>query len=137
MLRAKKRGRFGELQQSTHHTLMFTRRCFIKSAAAAGGFVLLPKSPLVGPVLAQTGAVTLDPGTIPKYQLPLVIPPAMPRTAKLRAPGGNKSIDYYEIAVRQFSQQILPPGLPPTTVWGYGSVNHPGTFNYPSFTIEA
>ena len=24
-----------------------------------------------------------------------------------------------------------------TTVWSYGSVNHPGTFNYPAFTIEA
>ena len=28
-------------------------------------------------------------------------------------------------------------GLPPTTVWSYGSANHPGTFNYPAFTIEA
>jgi bilirubin oxidase len=25
----------------------------------------------------------------------------------------------------------------PTTVWSYGSANHPGTFNYPAFTIEA
>ncbi|HYG98702.1 MAG TPA: multicopper oxidase [Terriglobales bacterium] len=40
-------------------------------------------------------------------------------------------------AVRQLQQQILPPGMPSTTVWGYGSVNHPGSFNYPSFTIEA
>src|SRR6185369_10117308 len=45
--------------------------------------------------------------------------------------------DDYEIAVRQFQQQILPPGLPPTTVWGYGSVADPATFNYPAFTIEA
>jgi spore coat protein A len=28
-------------------------------------------------------------------------------------------------------------GLRPTTVWSYGSVNHPDTFNYPAFTIEA
>ena len=28
-------------------------------------------------------------------------------------------------------------GLEPTTVWSYGSVNHPETFNYPAFTIEA
>ena len=27
--------------------------------------------------------------------------------------------------------------MPKTTVWSYGSVNHPGTFNYPAFTIEA
>jgi bilirubin oxidase len=47
------------------------------------------------------------------------------------------NIDYYEIAVRQFTQQILPTDMPATTVWSYGSVNHPQTFNYPAFTIEA
>jgi spore coat protein A len=73
---------------------------------------------------------SLDPSSIGKYVTPLVIPPQMPRTS-----GGR--IDYYEIAVRQFAQQILPEGMPPTTVWSYGSVNHPGTFNYPAFTIEA
>jgi FtsP/CotA-like multicopper oxidase with cupredoxin domain len=48
-------------------------------------------------------------------------------------------VDYYEIAVREFRQHILPArmGLEPTKVWGYGSVNHPGSFNYPAFTIEA
>src|SRR5512144_1196244 len=45
--------------------------------------------------------------------------------------------DYYEIAVRQFTQQILLAGMPATTVWGYGSVNHAGSFNYPAFTMEA
>ncbi|MBW7885931.1 MAG: multicopper oxidase domain-containing protein [Caldilineaceae bacterium] len=84
----------------------------------------------------------LDPAAIPKYISPLVIPPAMPRIGKLKVRGG-KNIDYYEIAVRQFQQQILPPGLPPTAVWSYGSVRHPGTvaqggsFYYPAFTIEA
>jgi bilirubin oxidase len=56
----------------------------------------------------------------------------MPKTGVLQ--GG---IDYYEIAVRQFHQQVLPSGMPRTTVWGYGSAKHPGTFNYPAFTIEA
>jgi bilirubin oxidase len=46
-------------------------------------------------------------------------------------------VDYYEIAVRQFRQQILPTGMPATTVWSYGSANHPRSFNYPAFTIEA
>jgi bilirubin oxidase len=45
-------------------------------------------------------------------------------------------IDYYEIAVRQFEQQIAP-GIPPTIVWSYGSAANPSTFNYPAFTIEA
>ncbi len=50
---------------------------------------------------------------------------------------GGKNLDHYEIAVRQFQQSILPDDDPKTTVWSYGSVNHPGTFNYPAFTIEA
>lgn len=86
---------------------------------------------------------TLDPMSIPKYESPLVIPPAMPRTSEIMV-SGDESIDYYEIAVRQFQQYILPSSMDlPTTVWSYGSVNHPGTveeggsFNYPAFTIEA
>jgi bilirubin oxidase len=46
-------------------------------------------------------------------------------------------VSYYEIAVRQFRQAILPTGMPTTTVWGYGSLSAPGSFNYPAFTIEA
>jgi FtsP/CotA-like multicopper oxidase with cupredoxin domain len=75
---------------------------------------------------------TLDPTTIPKYASPLVIPPAMPKSGVL--PGG---IDYYEIGIRQFQQQVLPAGMPATSVMGYGSVDHPGTFSYPGRTIEA
>lgn len=74
---------------------------------------------------------TLDPLSIPKYVTPLLVPPEMPTTS---TEGGIK---YYEIAVRQFQHQILPPGFPATTVWGFGSVNHPETFNYPANTIEA
>jgi len=80
-------------------------------------------------------AAPLDPLTIPKFMDPLIIPPAMPRTSKIKQKAA-KNIEYYEIAVRQFQQQVLPTGLPMTTVWSYGSVNHPWTFNYPAFTIE-
>ena len=75
---------------------------------------------------------TLDPTTIPKFVTPLVMPSEMPATSTL--PDGTK---YYEIAVRQVTQQILPAGFPVTTVWSYGSAHHPGTFHYPAFTIEA
>src|SRR5512134_1419799 len=71
---------------------------------------------------------SLDPTSITKYVTPLVIPPVMPPVAQ------SATRDDYEIAVRQFQQQILPPGLPPTTVWSYGSVADPSTFNYPAFT---
>ncbi|KPK66604.1 MAG: hypothetical protein AMS21_01365 [Gemmatimonas sp. SG8_38_2] len=102
-------------------------------------FGLLQASPAV----AQHGgnpqpmpASSLDPMSIDKYVDPLVIPPAIPRTSKINVKGG-KNVDYYEIAVRQFQQQILPTGMPSTTVWSYGAVGAPATFNYPAFTIEA
>jgi spore coat protein A, manganese oxidase len=116
---------------------MKTRREFIQTVGIASAATLLPWKSIVSQVYAEAiPGGTLNPALLPKYVTPLVIPPAMPRTAKLPERGA-KSIDYYEIAVRQFRQQILPAGWPTTTVWGYGSVNHPGTFNYPSFTIEA
>ena len=100
---------------------------------------------------------TLDPLTIPKYVTPLVIPPVMNNDRD----GSND----YDIAVRQFKQQILPGGsgtpstvalqmhFPATTVWSYGPAADPlpdsrlwrggrlapapnSQFNYPAYTIE-
>ncbi len=82
----------------------------------------------------------MDPGPVPKFVTPLLIPPVMPKAGTFR---GSKPGDYYEISMKQISQQILPVGLPPTTVWGYGSVNGAGSrnpvliHNAPSLTIEA
>ncbi|WP_344581535.1 hypothetical protein [Nonomuraea roseoviolacea] len=107
------------------------RRRFLQIATLAGAVTVAPTR-LLGAAPAQASPRgTLDPAVIPKYETRLVIPPAMPPTSVTRG------LDYYEIAVRQFRQQILPSGLPATTVWGYGSINHRGTFNYPAFTINA
>ena len=106
------------------------------------GLALLVPVALSAQVYDTSGKAELDPESITKYAAPLVIPPAMPRTGKINVMGG-KNIEYYEIAQRQFQQQILPPGWPTTTVWSYGSVQFPGTvaeggsFNYPAFTIES
>jgi spore coat protein A, manganese oxidase len=108
----------------------FTRRRFLQISTAAGVTALLPIRITPGAWAAPLPGGSLDPLSVPKYVAPLVIPPQMPRTKRGR-------VDYYEIAVRQFDQQILPADFPPTTVWSYGSVNHPGSFNYPAFTIEA
>jgi FtsP/CotA-like multicopper oxidase with cupredoxin domain len=80
---------------------------------------------------------TLDPLTIPKYVTPLVIPPVMKN---------DGAVDSYDIAVREFNQQILPAPLPATKVWSYGpeadavpAVAAPdpaSQFNYPAYTIE-
>jgi FtsP/CotA-like multicopper oxidase with cupredoxin domain len=113
-----------------------TRRQVLKYGAGAGAALFVPwEIGTRAAVAAPFTAPTLPGGDIPKYVQPLIVPPAMPRTAVLRA--GGKNVDYYEIAVRQFVQQILPPSLPASTVWSYGSVNHPATFNYPAFTIES
>src|SRR5688572_28694048 len=120
-----------------HHELttggptMLTRRRFLHAGMAIGASAVLPwRSASARARLAVLGAPRLDPLSIPKYVTPLVIPPPMP-------PVATGAIGRYEIAVRQFEQQILPPGLPATTVWSYGSAAHVGTFNYPAFTIEA
>jgi FtsP/CotA-like multicopper oxidase with cupredoxin domain len=113
-----------------------TRRELLKYGAAGGAVLFLPLRFGARQALAQLPGGTLPPGGIPKYVTPLVIPPAMPRTAP---PPAVRGVDYYEIAVRQFRQHILPQsmGLEPTTVWSYGSVAHPESFNYPAFTVEA
>jgi FtsP/CotA-like multicopper oxidase with cupredoxin domain len=117
---------------------MLTRRRFLKAAALVGAAVSVPWS--WRPASARRHArrrltPSLAASSIPRFSAPLVIPPAMPKTDVLE--GAGPPVDYYEIAVRQFRQQILPDGMPKTTVWGYGSIGHPGTFNYPSFTVEA
>jgi spore coat protein A, manganese oxidase len=118
--------------------IRMTRRRLLQYGAAGGATLFLPLRVSSRQALAQVTGGTLPPRSIPKYVTPLVIPPAMPRTAKVPVQAA-KSVDYYEIAVRQFRQHILPQsmGLEPTTVWSYGSVNHPASFNYPAFTVEA
>jgi FtsP/CotA-like multicopper oxidase with cupredoxin domain len=65
----------------------------------------------------------------------------MPKAGTITQTRG-KNVDYYEISMQQFAQQILPAGLPPTTVWGYGAVSSASKkglllHNAPSLTIEA
>jgi spore coat protein A, manganese oxidase len=107
---------------------MISRRDFLKLsgagmlslyAASRGKFTLRAQ--------AQIPGGSLNPGLVPKYTDQLVIPPAMPGAFA-------KNQDKYRIAVRQFQQHILPQSmnLPPTTVWSYGSIENPGTFNYPT-----
>jgi spore coat protein A len=84
---------------------------------------------------------TLDPTSVSKYQTPMLIPPVMPRAGTIMNTMG-KNADYYEISMRQFPQQILPAGMPATTVWGYGAVATDSKrglliHNAPSLTIEA
>jgi FtsP/CotA-like multicopper oxidase with cupredoxin domain len=121
---------------------MLTRRDFIK---LTGGTTLTwYAATQIGwaqRAVAQIPGGTLDPAAVPRYLTPLLIPPVMPR-ARTIARRGGKPIDAYEISMKQISQQILPAGLPPTTVWGYGAVRSASkrgllVHNAPSLTIES
>jgi FtsP/CotA-like multicopper oxidase with cupredoxin domain len=123
--------------------MALSRRTFIKAAGAAGlGFALWGRLPSGQPVaLAAIPGGTLDPLVVPKYATPLLIPPVMPKAGTMKMRAGQNA-DYYEISMKQFTQQILPAGLPPTTVWGYGAVKAASkrgllVHNAPSLTIEA
>src|SRR5512146_3384945 len=120
---------------------MVTRRDFLKLvgpgvaavyAAAHGRFLLRAK--------AQIPGGTLDPGDVTKFITPLLIPPVMPKAGTLTQKG--KPVDYYEISMKQFAEQILPAGMPATTVWGYGAVKSASKrglllHHAPSLTIES
>lgn len=111
---------------------MATRRRFLNVVTAGStGVYLTSKLFFWRQAMAQVPGGTLRPGVIAKFVTPLVIPPAMPPARS------NPAADVYTIGVRQFNQQILPPPHRATPVWGYGSLTDAGTFNYPSFTIEA
>ena len=120
---------------------MITRRGFLKlSGAGMLSLYLASHGKLARHVFAAAiPGGTLDPLDVLKFQTPLLIPPAMPRAGKVNQKG-MKNVDYYEIAMRQFPQQVLPAPHPATTLWGYGPAfaqNGPVIFNAPSLTIEA
>ncbi len=127
-----------------------SRRTFLKLTSAStlalfastkfGGIQRLFAAPIPGG--------TLDPLAVPKYKTPMLIPPVMPMAGTIKQKGG-KQVDYYEISMKQFDQQVLPgelhsPALfyPPTKLWGYGAVSAESKrgillHNAPSLTIEA
>jgi FtsP/CotA-like multicopper oxidase with cupredoxin domain len=124
----------------------YSRRDFLRisSIAGAGLFFVgqvggqMFRIPVAG---AQIPGGDLPPGDVPKYQTAMLIPPVMPRAGTIRMSGG-KQADYYEISMKQFDQQVLPGGLPTTTLWGYGAVSARSKrglllHNAPSLTIEA
>jgi spore coat protein A, manganese oxidase len=121
---------------------MISRRDFLKLSGAGllslyiasrGKFTLWAQAAIPGG--------TLDPGSVTKFATPMLIPPVMPKAGSIKQQGG-KNVDYYEISMKQFAQQVLPAGMPATTVWGYGAVASASKrglllHNAPSLTIEA
>lgn len=121
---------------------MISRRDFLKlSGAGILSLYVASRGKFTLRAQASIPGGTLDPLAVPKYQTPMLIPPVMPRAGIIRE-GRRKFVDYYEISMKQFAQQILPAGMPATTVWGYGAVKAASKkglllHNAPSLTIEA
>jgi len=123
-------------------TIALTRRQLLKAGLIGGAGLMLPFRFTLSKAIAQIPGGSLPPLNVPKFEAPLLIPPQMPRAGILWDRKTRTLVDYYEIAARQFKQQILPPVLPATTVWGYGPARAlspfaPRIFNAPSLTIEA
>ena len=119
---------------------MISRRDFLKlSGAGVLSLYVASHGKFTLKAQAQIPGGTLDPLAVPKYATPLLIPPVMPKAGTIKQKGG-KNVDYYEISMKQFTQQILPESLPATTVWGYGAITSEskrGLLNHsaPSLTI--
>jgi len=127
-----------------NRTLAVGVGCLALCAVGVSTAAAVPCLPGQAPAFPGSDTCILDPLIIPKYVDDLVIPPVMPTSTNQP---GTIPADY-NIAVRQFRQQILPTGFgfAATPVWSYGlaedPVNHVApnpavsTFNYPAFTIE-
>src|SRR5579859_2162442 len=105
-----------------------------RQALRAGATVAVAGAALELPLWLEgrgASAAQLDPTTIPQFVTPLYVLPAMP-TSNVSA-----TTDGYVIAAKPFKQQILPKGFPSTPVFGFGAVNHSGSFHVPAHTIEA
>jgi FtsP/CotA-like multicopper oxidase with cupredoxin domain len=119
---------------------MLSRRGFFKISGTFLVSVLAMRNKVLRIKAAIPGG-TLPPEAVPKYQTPMLIPPVMPMAGTIKLKDGTDA-DYYEISVKQFDQQILPVGMPMTTVWGYGAISAADPrgillHNAPSLTIEA
>jgi bilirubin oxidase len=113
---------------------MLTRRQLVKAGTVTGAALLVPGALLARrrPALADSvPGGTLDPTTVPKYATPLYVTPVMPRSAS------SSTVDTYAISVRRFTQQVLPSGMPATTLFGYGAAADTSTSRWPGRTIEA
>ncbi|OPY30998.1 MAG: multicopper oxidase [Methanomassiliicoccales archaeon PtaU1.Bin124] len=69
---------------------------------------------------APVAKTPLDPTTVAKFVNQITgPPPVFIPMSKLDRQTGLRS-DYYTIIASEFKEQILPPGMPMTKVWGYG-----------------
>ena len=106
------------------------RRTFLKTAAMASAAALIPWRRTYA-AFAQTMPLQKFVQPLRGLGGPAGIPVATP------IPGIYPGVDYYELALREFTDQ-LHPSLGPTTLWGYGNAAAaPGQFRHLGGVIVA
>ena len=124
-----------------------SRRDFLRIGGGAGAGLFFIGQ-IGGQLFEVPVAAAADPGRHARSRRRAQVPDAAADPPGDAAGGHDhacraaSSVDYYEISMRQFAQQVLPAGLPATTVWGYGgkaAQSNRGLLvhNAPSLTIEA
>ena len=106
---------------------MITRRQFLKATGVAGAGLLIPWR---GSAFSDRNTG----GSLAPVDPEIPDAPGHPAGDAQNRPTGRLTTTNRCPAVPAADPAT---GMPTTTVWSYGSVNHPGTFNYPAFTIEA
>jgi len=97
---------------------------------AFAGCARLDHMDLPGQLSTQAVPALLDPLTVPQFINPLPNPldPSF-----VFAPSSGS---HYDIGVYQTQQNLLGPGFPATTVWGYGYDGAPSSATFPGRTFE-
>jgi spore coat protein A len=88
--------------------------------------------PIIPALSAPKGPKLLDPTSIPKYVNQITGAPPV------YTPTIVNGVEEYTIVMNKSNQQVLPPGYPKTTVWGYGGMTNLGYIvNSPGPSFEA
>ncbi|MEJ2240631.1 MAG: multicopper oxidase domain-containing protein [Candidatus Bathyarchaeota archaeon] len=93
--------------------------------------------PIIPALSAPNGPKMLDPTSIPKYVNQITgAPPVYVPT--IYNEGTENEYQEYTVEMTKSNQQVLPPGYPKTTVWGYGGMTNLGYIvNSPGPSFEA
>ena len=84
------------------------------------GMIMISPMLLVPSSAATAAKTPLDPLSIPKFVNQLTGPPPVFDPVRHIDNQTGLMTDYYAIIASEFDEQILPAGMPKTTVWGYG-----------------
>lgn len=114
-----------------------SRRTFFRSTTAGAlALYTIGADGLPQALGVEIPGSTLPATSIRQFTNKLRVPQVASRKSTTSTPYGTA--DYYEMSMRQISQQVLPWGMPSTTMWAYGPTGGSNTaFSSPGLTIQA